>query len=98
MPQSPAGGELSPAAAWSQRVRKVGGYIQLAFAAFWLIRGALTIGGGSRPVIELRHLTKRYGPILAVDDLSFTVAAGQVTGFLGPNGNGKSTTLTHRDA
>ena len=47
MLQSPAGGELSPAAAWSQRVRKVGGYIQLAFAAFWLIRGALTIGGGT---------------------------------------------------
>src|SRR5271165_5421420 len=45
MPQSRAGGELSPAAAWSQRVRKVGGYIQLAFAAFWLIRGALNIGG-----------------------------------------------------
>jgi hypothetical protein len=36
---------LSPAAAWSQRVRKVGGYIQLAFAAFWLLRGGLSIGG-----------------------------------------------------
>src|ERR1700726_2185914 len=47
----------------------------------------------SRSVIEVRHLTKRYGPILAVDDLSFTVAAGQVTGFLGPNGSGKSTTM-----
>ena len=43
--QPTAGGALSPAAAWSQRVRKVGGYIQLAFAAFWLIRGSLTIGG-----------------------------------------------------
>ena len=49
MPQSLAGGELSPAAAWSQRVRKVGGYIQLAFAAFWLTRGALTIGGEPGP-------------------------------------------------
>jgi ABC-type glutathione transport system ATPase component len=47
----------------------------------------------SRAVIEVRHLTKRYGPVLAVDDLSFTVAAGQVTGFLGPNGSGKSTTM-----
>jgi len=37
--------ELSPAAAWSRRIRKVGGYIQLAFAAFWLVRGALTLGG-----------------------------------------------------
>jgi hypothetical protein len=34
------------AAAWSQRVRKVGGYIQLAFAVFWLVRGGLTVGGG----------------------------------------------------
>jgi hypothetical protein len=47
IPQTPPGGELSPAAAWSQRVRKVGGYIQLAFAAFWLIRGSLIIGGGT---------------------------------------------------
>jgi ABC-2 type transport system ATP-binding protein len=45
------------------------------------------------PVIEAHHLTKRYGSVLAVDDLSFTVAAGQVTGFLGPNGSGKSTTM-----
>ena len=51
MPQPPNGGELSPAAAWSQRVRKVGGCIQLAFAAFWLIRGALTIGGGTGAVL-----------------------------------------------
>jgi ABC-2 type transport system ATP-binding protein len=38
-------------------------------------------------------LTKQYGRIRAVDDLSFSVAAGQVTGFLGPNGSGKSTTM-----
>jgi ABC-2 type transport system ATP-binding protein len=44
-------------------------------------------------MIEARGLSKRYGPVLAVDDLSFTVAAGQVTGFLGPNGSGKSTTM-----
>jgi ABC-2 type transport system ATP-binding protein len=44
-------------------------------------------------VIEARNLSKRYGTTLAVNDLSFTVAAGQVTGFLGPNGSGKSTTL-----
>jgi len=51
------------------------------------VRGADGQAGmsqSSRPVIEVRHLTKRYGPVLAVDDLSFTVAAGQVTGFLGP--------------
>jgi ABC-2 type transport system ATP-binding protein len=44
-------------------------------------------------VIEVRGLTKRYGPQTVVDDLSFTVEAGQVTGFLGPNGAGKSTTM-----
>ncbi|MCF6473995.1 ATP-binding cassette domain-containing protein [Nonomuraea sp. MG754425] len=44
-------------------------------------------------MIELQHLTKRYGGTLAVDDLSFAVAPGHVTGFLGPNGAGKSTTM-----
>jgi ABC-2 type transport system ATP-binding protein len=44
-------------------------------------------------MIEARNLSKRYGPKLAVDDLSFTVAPGKVTGFLGPNGAGKSTTM-----
>jgi hypothetical protein len=43
---SPTGAELSPAVAWSRRVRRVGGFIQLAFAAFWLVRGSLGIGGG----------------------------------------------------
>lgn len=43
--------------------------------------------------IEVRGLTKRYGPRTAVDDLSFTVEPGHVTGFLGPNGSGKSTTM-----
>jgi ABC-2 type transport system ATP-binding protein len=44
-------------------------------------------------VIEVEHLTKRYGSTVAVDDLSFTVEPGRVTGFLGPNGAGKSTTM-----
>jgi ABC-2 type transport system ATP-binding protein len=44
-------------------------------------------------VIEVRGLTKRYGDLLAVDDLSFDVEPGKVTGFLGPNGAGKSTTM-----
>lgn len=43
--------------------------------------------------IEIRGLSKRFGSILAVDDLSFAVARGTVTGFLGPNGAGKTTTL-----
>ena len=44
-------------------------------------------------MIEVKHLTKRYGKHLAVDDLSFTVEKGQIYGFLGPNGAGKSTTM-----
>jgi ABC-2 type transport system ATP-binding protein len=44
-------------------------------------------------MIEISHLTKRYGPLTAVDDISFNVAAGEVLGFLGPNGAGKSTTM-----
>lgn len=44
-------------------------------------------------MIEVRGLTKRYGAVLAVDDLSFDVRPGTVTGFLGPNGAGKSTTM-----
>ena len=44
-------------------------------------------------MIEARNVSKRYRQTLAVDNLSFTVAPGQVTGFLGPNGSGKSTTM-----
>ena len=44
-------------------------------------------------MIELIGLTKRYGNTLAVDDLSLTVAAGEIFGFLGPNGAGKTTTI-----
>ncbi len=44
-------------------------------------------------MIAARGLTKRYGPALAVDDLTFDVLPGRVTGFLGPNGAGKSTTM-----
>ena len=44
-------------------------------------------------MIEARGLTKRYGPALAVNGLSFTIRPGLVTGFLGPNGAGKTTTM-----
>ncbi|MFP5378391.1 MAG: ABC transporter ATP-binding protein [Vicinamibacteria bacterium] len=44
-------------------------------------------------MIEVQHLTKRYGPFTAVDDVSFRVEAGEVFGFLGPNGAGKTTTM-----
>jgi ABC-2 type transport system ATP-binding protein len=45
------------------------------------------------PAISVRGLTKRFGDVTAVEDLSFEVKPGRVTGFLGPNGAGKSTTL-----
>ena len=48
---------------------------------------------GDRQTIEVSRLTKRYGTVAAVRDLSFTVAPGVVTGFLGPNGAGKTTTM-----
>ena len=44
-------------------------------------------------MIEIEHLTKRYGAVTAVSDLSLTIDSGQIYGFLGPNGAGKSTTM-----
>jgi ABC-2 type transport system ATP-binding protein len=48
---------------------------------------------GSSGVVSVRSLTKRFGDLIAVDDLTFTLHPGSVTGFLGPNGAGKTTTL-----
>ena len=45
------------------------------------------------PAVRVTSLTKRYGGLVAVDDLTFLLEAGTVTGFLGPNGAGKTTTL-----
>ena len=44
-------------------------------------------------MIEIRHLTKRYGSHTAVEDLNLTLEPGKIYGFLGPNGAGKSTTM-----
>src|SRR5271156_3801670 len=54
----------------------------------------MTPGATSRGLpIEIKGLSKHFGTVVAVDDLSFTVEPGRVTGFLGPNGSGKTTTL-----
>ena len=49
--------------------------------------------GPTEPVVEVSSLTKRFGEVVAVDDLTFSLRPGTVTGFLGPNGAGKTTTL-----
>ena len=46
-----------------------------------------------QPAVSVRSLTKRYGAVTAVDDVTFDLDAGTITGFLGPNGAGKTTTL-----
>src|SRR4051812_172916 len=56
-----------------------------------MVRAAAAVDDGR--MIEVEHVTKRYGEKMAVEDLSFTVRPGIVTGFLGPNGAGKSTTM-----
>jgi ABC-2 type transport system ATP-binding protein len=45
------------------------------------------------PAVEIAHLRKTYGPLVAVDDVSFSVAEGEIFGILGPNGAGKTTTV-----
>ena len=59
------------------------------------VRTAPTLPGPTRTglVLDVDHVTKRYGRNVVVDDVSFTVQPGRVTGFLGPNGSGKSTTM-----
>ncbi len=44
-------------------------------------------------MIEVEHLTKYYGDILGIEDISFSIPRGQIVGFLGPNGSGKTTTM-----
>ena len=45
------------------------------------------------PVLDVRHLTKRFGEFTAVNDVSFTIKPGEILGLLGPNGAGKTTTI-----
>jgi hypothetical protein len=63
---------ITPTIAWSRRVRKVGGYIQLAFAAFWLTRGGLSVGGTSGTLLAVTAVLLS----LAVLAYAITVSAG----------------------
>ena len=47
----------------------------------------------AHPVIEVRDLTRRFGDFVAVDQVSFSVNQGEILGYLGPNGSGKTTTI-----
>jgi ABC-2 type transport system ATP-binding protein len=70
----------------------VGGVEQrLALRA--LSSGRVSTSSPDEPALVVEHLTKRFGERVAVDDVSFGVAAGEVFGFLGPNGAGKTTTV-----
>ena len=51
---------------------------------------------GVNPILKVDHVTKKFGELVAVNDLSFTVKKGQVFGIAGPNGAGKSTALYSR--
>lgn len=62
-------------------------------AAAFLARAGQKPREERKVLIEVRHLTKRYGSHAAVSDLSFTIEKGVIYGFLGPNGAGKSTTM-----
>src|SRR5215831_19205874 len=48
---------------------------------------------GGRPAVEVAHLRKTYGTLVAVDDVSFSVTEGEIFGILGPNGAGKTTAI-----
>jgi ABC-2 type transport system ATP-binding protein len=57
------------------------------------VRAEAAVPSGMPSAIEVQGLSKQFGPLRAVDKLTFEVEAGRVTGFLGPNGSGKTTTL-----
>src|SRR6266540_5952232 len=69
------------------------GVVQQRLALRALTYGRVSTSSPDEPALVVEHLTKRFGERVAVDDVSFSVAAGEVFGFLGPNGAGKTTTV-----
>jgi ABC-2 type transport system ATP-binding protein len=80
---------LGAAASGFSKARHVNPYFALCLAS----RDTREHGQENELVIEVQHLTKRYGPVTAVDDVTFRVERGEILGFLGPNGAGKTTTM-----
>jgi len=58
-----------------------------------IVRKNEIMKSNNQPAVEVSNLTKRYGEVLAVDNISFDVSKGELFGFLGPNGAGKTTTI-----
>src|SRR5215813_1365510 len=82
------GGQLRPNGAENTNVRAVAAItISRQGGPGWPGRAART------PAVEVAHLRKTYGTLVAVDDVSFTVAEGEIFGILGPNGAGKTTAI-----
>jgi hypothetical protein len=83
--------ELSPTAAWSRRVRRVGGFIQTAFAAFWLARASLTAGGRAGDAL----LAASAVAVVGVVAYAITATAGTAPRPLGPQASriGRSVTV-----
>jgi ABC-type branched-subunit amino acid transport system ATPase component len=105
MPQSTAGRRLD-AARRPQEGASRGGQLQLSGAAATSVNAVPAMGtqgtvigtrwpgrSAGRPAVEIAHLRKTYGSLVAVDDVSFSVAEGEIFGILGPNGAGKTTTV-----
>ena len=72
--------ELPPAAAWSRRVRRIGGFIQTAFAAFWLARASQAIGGRAGDAL----IVASAGAVIGVLAYAITVTAGTAPRPVGP--------------
>jgi branched-chain amino acid transport system ATP-binding protein/branched-chain amino acid transport system permease protein len=84
---------LASALTWRERRRDVtSGAIDLRPGAAPAVASAPVDGEGRRtPLLEVKGLTKKFGGVLALDDLSFDVREGTITGLIGPNGSGKTT-------